>query len=531
MLCAGISAPLDDSATYLELYASADNGSTWKLRRTIAKGGSYSTTAIWEPNLLLANGTLICYYSDSRDSAHSQKLSLQYSTNGVTWSAQQNVVALSPETLRPGMPVVSRLANGNYFLTYEVVNEASDTPTYFQISSNPLSWNSTSIGTLIGSGGSPYNTVLPDGTLLFNDYGSGNVLINTDNGAGSWTSVITPIQAGYSRTLQYVSGTGRVLIMSCAGFWEGVVNSIYYADQDFGESAGAYYQLVNRNSGMVLGVNGGSLANGAQLVQWANTGAADQAWHVTTTSGITKFGNRNSGQVLGIWQAGTANGNDAVQWLDTGTADQQWTLVADGAYYKIKNVNSGLLLSVLGGFHHRGSRHRAVGRRRLPRPAVEPGGGQLTRAAAVMTLVWSTTRGGPVSVTVTAAPGSAADWATVNTISPGSTRRRRSRPVKLVRSACTSNSTVRRSPGARSDPREPDQLPHRPRHRRDRVGQRTAGRPACPPAPRYSPPSARTRSRRRSGITDSARARPRNRRRWCRTGRARTGTPGSGRRC
>jgi hypothetical protein len=175
------------------------------------------------------------------------------------------------------------------------------------------------------------------------------VLINTDNGAGAWTSVITPIQAGYSRTLQYVSGTGRVLIMSCAGFWEGVVNSIYYADQDFGQSAGAYYQLVNRNSGMVLGVNGGSLANGAQLVQWASTGAADQAWHVTTTSGVTKFGNRGSGQVLGIWQAGTANGNDAVQWLDTGSADQQWTLVADGAYYKIKNVNSGLLLSVLGG--------------------------------------------------------------------------------------------------------------------------------------------------------------------------------------
>jgi Ricin-type beta-trefoil lectin domain-like len=349
VLCAGISAPLDDSATYLELYASADKGSTWKFVSTIAKGGSYSTTAIWEPNLLLANGTLICYYSDSRDSAHSQKLSLQYSTNGVTWSAQQNVVALSPETLRPGMPVVSRLANGNYFLTYEVVNEASNTPTYFQISSNPLSWNSTSIGTLIGSGGSPYNTVLPDGTLLFNDYGSGNVLINTGNGAGSWTSVITPIGAGYSRTLQYVSGTGRVLIMSCAGFWEGVVNSIYYADQDFGESAGAYYQLVNRNSGMVLGVNGGSLANGTQLVQWANTGAADQAWHVTTTSGITKFGNRNSGQVLGIWQGGTSNGNDAVQWLDTGTADQQWTLVADGSYYKIKNVNSGLLLSVLGG--------------------------------------------------------------------------------------------------------------------------------------------------------------------------------------
>jgi len=354
-LPAGISAPLDDDATYLELYASTNNGSSWSFVSTIAEGGSYSTTAIWEPNLLLADGTLICYYSDSRDSAHSQKLSLQYSTNATTWSTQQNVVALSPEDLRPGMPVVSKLADGNYFLSYEVVNEASDTPTYFQISADPLSWDTSSIGTLIGSGGSPYNTVLPDGTLLYNDYSSGNVSINTDNGAGDWTSVITPIEAGYSRTLQYISGTGRVLIMACGGFWEGVVNSIYYADQDFGQSAGAYYQLVNRNSGMVLGVSGGSLANGAQLVvggrgggRGDNTGTEDQAWHVTTTDGVTKFGNRSSGQVIGIWQAGTADGDDAVQWLDTGSADQQWTLVADGDYYKIKNVNSGLLLSVLG---------------------------------------------------------------------------------------------------------------------------------------------------------------------------------------
>jgi hypothetical protein len=348
VLCAGISAPLDDDATYLELYASTNNGSSWSFVSTIAEGGSYSTTAIWEPNLLLADGTLICYYSDSRDSAHSQKLSLQYSTNGTTWSAQQNVVALSPEDLRPGMPVVSKLADGNYFLTYEVVNEASDTPTYFQISSNPLSWDTTSIGTLIGSGGSPYNTVLPDGTLLYNDYSSSNVSINTANGTGAWTSVITAVEAGYSRTLQYVSGTGRVLIMACGGFWEGVVNSIYYGDQDFGQSVGAYYQLVNRNSGMVLGVDGGSLANGAQLIQWDNTGSEDQAWHVTTTDGVTKFGNRNSGQVLGIWQAGTADGDDAVQWLDTGATNQQWTLTAVGDYYTIKNVNSGLLLSVLG---------------------------------------------------------------------------------------------------------------------------------------------------------------------------------------
>jgi hypothetical protein len=256
-------------------------------------------------------------------------------------------VALSTYDLRPGLPVVSLLANGDYFMSYEVVNEASGVPTYFQISSDPESWDSTSLGTQVGSGGSPCNTVLPNGTILFNDYGSSGVYINTDNGSGSWTQVATNEAGGYSRTLQYVSGTGRVLIMSCPGTGSSL-NTITFGDQDFGNSVGAYYKLVNRNSGMVLGVTGGSQANGAQLIQWADTGAEDQAWHVTTTSGVTKFGNRNSGQVIGVYQGSTTEGADAVQWLDTGATNQQWTLEATGSYYTILNVNSGQALGVLG---------------------------------------------------------------------------------------------------------------------------------------------------------------------------------------
>ena len=348
ILCAGISAPVSDSETLLELYKSTDGGVTWSWVSEIAAGGSYSTTAIWEPNLIVANNTLICYYSDSRDSAHSQKIVHQTSSDGVTWGSVVNDVALSTYDLRPGMPVVSLLANGDYFMSYEVVNEASDTPTYFKISSDPESWTATDIGTSLGTGGSPYNTVLPDGKILFNDYGSSNVFINTDNGSGSWTQVATNEAGGYSRTLQYVSGTGRVLIMSCP-IMGSTLNTITFGDQDFGNSVGAYYKLVNRNSGMVLGVSGGSQANGAQLIQWADTGAEDQAWHVTTTSGLTKFGNRNSGQVIGIYQGSTTEGADAVQWLDTGATNQEWTLEATGSYYKILNSNSGMVLGVNGG--------------------------------------------------------------------------------------------------------------------------------------------------------------------------------------
>lgn len=348
LLCAGISVPLDDSATRMELYSSSNGGQSWSWVSEIAVGGSYSGTAIWEPNLIVANNKLICYYSDSRDKTnHDQKIVHQSSTNGVTWGSVVDDVALSPQNLRPGMPVVSLLPNGNYFMSYEVVN-LSGTPTNFKISSDPESWTPANVGTQVGTGGSPFNLVLPDGKILFNSYGSGNIWINTSNGTGSWTSVAAPIQGGYSRTLQYVTGTGRVLIMSCP-IMGSTLNTITYADMDFGHSVGSYYKIVNRKSGLVLGIQGGSQANGAQVVQWTDTGAADQAWHVTTASGRTKFGNRNSGQVIGIWQGGTADGADAVQWLDTGSADQQWQMVAVGSYYKFVDVNSAKVLGVLGG--------------------------------------------------------------------------------------------------------------------------------------------------------------------------------------
>lgn len=350
VLCVGLSAPADKSAERMEVYKSNDAGRTWSHVSRIAVSGGYTTTPIWEPFVLVANNKLIVYYSDERDKAHNnQKIVHQSSTDGVNWGPVVNDVAPTDTNLRPGMPVVSKLANGTYFMSYEVVNDGSGPPNFFKISTDPENWNATDLGTQIDTGGSPYNTVLPGGKLIYNSYGSSDILVNTANGTGAWTRVKTPIEAGYSRTLQYVSGSGRVLIMSCGGFWQGVVNTIRYADVDLGHSAGTYDKLVNRKSGKVLGVNGGNLADGASLVQWTDTGADDQAWHMTTVGGATVLGNRGSGRVAGVYQSGTADGAQVVQWLDTGAADQHWQVVQDGSYVKLRNVNSGKVLGVLGG--------------------------------------------------------------------------------------------------------------------------------------------------------------------------------------
>ncbi|RYY09918.1 MAG: ricin-type beta-trefoil lectin domain protein, partial [Alphaproteobacteria bacterium] len=351
VLAFGLSSTNDYSQMYLEAYKSTDQGRSWSYLSRVATGAG-SDKPIWEPFVLVANNKLIVYYSDERDkAAHNQKIVHQTSTDGLNWSAPVDDVAASDSNLRPGMPVVSKLADGRYLMSYEVVN-APNLPNNFKISSNPESWNATDLGTTVDYGGSPFNTVLPNGKILWNSYGSADVRVNTSNGSGAWTPVKVKEALGYSRTLQYLPATGRVLVLTCPGFFENGGNNknvITYGDEDFGSSAGAYYKLVNRGTGKVLGVYQGGLNDGADAVQWSDTGSPDQAWHVTTVNGQTTFGNRGSGRALGVYQASKASDADVVQWVDTGAADQKWRLVAAGSYSKIQNVNSGLVLGIRGG--------------------------------------------------------------------------------------------------------------------------------------------------------------------------------------
>lgn len=350
ILLAGIASPSNHTSTAVELYKSNDNGSTWSWVSEIAVGGSYTTTPVWEPFLMVANNKLICYYSDERDKANfNQKTVHQTSVNGVNWGPVVNDNAYNA-SLRPGMPVVTKMANGQYIMTYEIAN-TSGTPTHFKISSDPESWTPSDQGSPIGAGnGSPFIITLPDGKLAYNSYGSSDIYINSNNGVGAWTPVHSNIPNGYSRMLQYVSATGRVLVMSSDGFWATTKNTVTYGDVDLGNSVGTYYKLVNRKSGKALGVNAASLQDGTSIVQWTDNGSADQQWHVTDLgNGYKTLLNKNSGRAIGIYQGSNTNGANAVQWVQNNSNDQQFQLVAVGSYYKLVDRNSGLVLGVNAG--------------------------------------------------------------------------------------------------------------------------------------------------------------------------------------
>ena len=110
------------------------------------------------------------------------------------------------------------------------------------------------------------------------------------------------------------------------------------------------HRLVNAGTGLVLGVQDMSTADGGLAVQWGDTGTADHNWTLVTDGNAVKIRNVHSGKVLGVENMSTADNARVLQWSDTGTADHRWTLLADGdGTYRIRNVHSGKLLGILNG--------------------------------------------------------------------------------------------------------------------------------------------------------------------------------------
>jgi DUF1680 family protein len=109
-------------------------------------------------------------------------------------------------------------------------------------------------------------------------------------------------------------------------------------------------KLVNVGTGLVVGVQNMSTADGGLAVAWGDSGTADHNWVRITDGTAVRFRNANSGKVLGVENMSTADNARVLQWGDTGTADHRWTLVANGdGSYRIRNVNSGKVLAILNG--------------------------------------------------------------------------------------------------------------------------------------------------------------------------------------
>ncbi|MFI1092682.1 glycosyl hydrolase family 95 catalytic domain-containing protein [Streptomyces sp. NPDC020917] len=103
------------------------------------------------------------------------------------------------------------------------------------------------------------------------------------------------------------------------------------------------FKVVNRASGKVMDVSGGSTGDGGAVIQWPWSGAANQQWTLLPEyDGSLRLSNVNSGKVLDS-PGGSSQGAALDQWSDTGSANQWWKLVPSttSGYYHLVNDRNG----------------------------------------------------------------------------------------------------------------------------------------------------------------------------------------------
>jgi hypothetical protein len=116
------------------------------------------------------------------------------------------------------------------------------------------------------------------------------------------------------------------------------------------------YRLVNRNSGKVLEVAGGSANAGASLQQGTSTGATYQQWNVTPVSSRVggdfsyfTFTAVHSGKAPDVLNWSLDNGSNIIVWDDVKSGNQQWYLdYAEDGWFYIRSRHSAKCLDVAG---------------------------------------------------------------------------------------------------------------------------------------------------------------------------------------
>ncbi|MEV1023208.1 sialidase family protein [Streptomyces sp. NPDC050264] len=245
----------------LRVFKSTDIGRTWSYLSTVATASN--DKGLWEPEFSIdAAGELVAHYSDETDSAHSQKLMAARTTDGIGWSGHHATIASNLASDRPGMAVVRRLANGTYFMTYEICAAAGQyvCVVHYRTSADGWNWGDpahlgfrpeTADGKYFKHAptvawaplsGSATGRLYLVGQVMHNAddsvaAGSGRtVWVNDAGGAGAWREIPAPVAVS-STTVNYCPNYSSALLPSANGQslleiatdYDGTVCKPYYA--------------------------------------------------------------------------------------------------------------------------------------------------------------------------------------------------------------------------------------------------------------------------------------------------------------
>jgi len=195
LLMAGRSVRWQESY-FIYVWSSTDGGITWQLLSQPDKNEGFPGSlgnpdkGVYEPHFcLLDDGSLALFYANEKhvveNPPYSQIISERLShDDGKTWGPEI-WVAWDPDkpSERPGMPVATKMTNGQYVVVFEVVG-SHNASIFCKISSDGKTWSSGIGAAIPREAGGPYVISLTDGRLVATS-NTGNVSFS-DNYGVTW---------------------------------------------------------------------------------------------------------------------------------------------------------------------------------------------------------------------------------------------------------------------------------------------------------------------------------------------------------
>lgn len=214
----------------ISVYASGDCGNTWNEISVVDSAGGIDE-GVWEPYLVYEKGYLYCFYSDDSDEVCSQMIVYKRTADCVNWEEKETVVKSENPDERPGMPVLTKIGNGKWFICYEYGKDGSY-PVYFKTSDSIDEWNATDTGRQLKAGmnktavSAPSCVWIPvgkNGALIVSGKsvsGKGNDLFVSFNYGKKFTVMKNPLEYSDKRGFGY----------HAAFYWSEKNNMLYFAN-------------------------------------------------------------------------------------------------------------------------------------------------------------------------------------------------------------------------------------------------------------------------------------------------------------
>jgi hypothetical protein len=161
--------------------------------------------------------------------------------------------------------------------------------------------------------------------------------------------------AGYARDRATAAKTLRDLGPAFATRVDPVIAPFNKEVAEFNESLSgipkpALYRILNKNSNLVIDVEGYGRQQGGRIHQWGSGGGANQTWELMPVSGDTfKLRAVHSGLFLNLPNSSTQPGTKIWQWTDDNTSAGLWRLEPQGdGWFFIRSASSNQVLAVDG---------------------------------------------------------------------------------------------------------------------------------------------------------------------------------------